>query len=260
MNVYCFASSRAFLDTNVSLACGCILSDLRMPVMGGLQLQAELLARGIDTPIIFITGHADVATAVEAMRRGAFDYVEKPLHGQQLLDRVNAALPQSRECHDEPCNDRRAKRVCLQLRERLQSLVSGVLPMWGQHLDLARGQVGSAINGLSSGFAELSQRLMTDAPQNGQEQSGRAIETIQRAELGLHKITDALLQTQQYRAHLLAEIDSIASTTRNTRAHGCRRTSMDAGSAESPVFTEFQTKKRTSVDALRCVFGGAGGI
>ena len=101
----------------------------------------------------------------------------------------------------------------LQLRERLQALVASVLPLWGQHLGLARDQVGGAIAGLSSGFAELSQRLVTDAPQNGQEQSGRAIETIQRAELGLHKITDALLQTQQYRALLLAEIDSIANQT-----------------------------------------------
>lgn len=101
----------------------------------------------------------------------------------------------------------------LQLRERLQALVASVLPLWGQHLGLARSQVGGAIAGLSSGFAELSQRLVTDAPQSGQEQSGRAIETIQRAEIGLHKITDALLQTQQYRALLLAEIDSIASQT-----------------------------------------------
>lgn len=101
LNVHCFASPMTFLDTNVPLACGCILSDLRMPVMGGLQLHAELLARGIDTPIIFITGHADVETAVEAMRRGAFDYVEKPVHGQQLLDRVNAALEVSRQRHRE---------------------------------------------------------------------------------------------------------------------------------------------------------------
>lgn len=101
LNVLCFASSTAFLDSNVLLGRGCILSDVRMPVMGGLQLQAELVSRGIDTPIIFITGHADVATAVEAMRRGAFDYVEKPVHGQHLLDRVNAALAVSAERYDE---------------------------------------------------------------------------------------------------------------------------------------------------------------
>jgi methyl-accepting chemotaxis protein len=97
--------------------------------------------------------------------------------------------------------------------EGLRALVAGVLPLWGQHLTLARGQVGEAITGLSSGFAELSQRLGTSAAQNGHEQSGRAIETIQRAEEGLHTITDALLQTQQYRGLLLAEIDRIASHT-----------------------------------------------
>ncbi|CDZ93267.1 methyl-accepting chemotaxis protein [Pseudomonas saudiphocaensis] len=100
-----------------------------------------------------------------------------------------------------------------QLLKRLQGLVASVLPLWGRHLGLARTQVGGAISGLSCGFAELSQRLVSDSPQHGQEQSNRAIETIQRAELGLHRITDALRQTQEYRALLLAEIDSIASHT-----------------------------------------------
>lgn len=101
LEVRCFSSSQTFLDQYNPLPCECILSDLRMPEIGGLQLQAELLARGLDTPIIFITGHADVPTAVEAMRRGAFDYVEKPVHGQHLLDRVNAALALSRDRHRE---------------------------------------------------------------------------------------------------------------------------------------------------------------
>lgn len=101
LDVHRFTSSRVFLEQYLPLPCECILSDLRMPEMGGLQLQEELLARGLDTPIILITGHADVSTAVEAMRRGAFDYVEKPVHGQHLLDRVNAALMLSRERHHE---------------------------------------------------------------------------------------------------------------------------------------------------------------
>lgn len=101
LDVQCFTSPQAFLRQYLALPCECILCDLRMPEMGGLQLQAELIERGWDTPIIFITGHADVATAVEAMRRGAFDYVEKPVHGQHLLDRVNAALALGRERHQE---------------------------------------------------------------------------------------------------------------------------------------------------------------
>ena len=93
-----FSSSRDFLSTYVAAnGCECILSDLRMPAPGGLELQAELLARGVETPLIFITGHADVATAVEAMRRGAFDYVEKPVNGRHLIARVQAALARSAE-------------------------------------------------------------------------------------------------------------------------------------------------------------------
>jgi len=101
LDVHCFTSSRAFLNQYVPTSADCILSDLRMPEMSGLQLQAELIERGLDSPIIFITGHADVPTAVEAMRRGAFDYVEKPVHGQRLLDRVNAALALGHERHRE---------------------------------------------------------------------------------------------------------------------------------------------------------------
>lgn len=98
LKVRCYSSSREFLSTYVATGdCECILSDLRMPEMGGLELQAELLAGGVDTPLIFITGHADVATAVEAMRRGAFDYVEKPVDGRRLLERAAAALARCAE-------------------------------------------------------------------------------------------------------------------------------------------------------------------
>lgn len=99
--VVCFDSCQQFLLKYQANTGECILSDLRMPQISGLQLQAELLERGIDTPIIFITGHADVPTAVEAMRLGAFDYVEKPVHGQQLLDRVNAAIELSHARYQE---------------------------------------------------------------------------------------------------------------------------------------------------------------
>lgn len=98
LKVRCFSSSRAFLSSYTTASdCECILSDLRMPELGGLELQAELLARDVETPLIFITGHADVATAVKAMRRGAFDYVEKPVDGGHLIQRVRAALTRCAE-------------------------------------------------------------------------------------------------------------------------------------------------------------------
>ena len=95
----------------------------------------------------------------------------------------------------------------------LQALLGGVLPLWGRHLELARGQVGEAIVGLSNGFAGLSQRLLADAQHGNRLQSGQAIDTIQRAEQGLNQIIAALQQTQTYRASLVEEIGRIASYT-----------------------------------------------
>lgn len=97
--------------------------------------------------------------------------------------------------------------------QQAQGLINKVLPMWNQHLDLARGQLNDAICGLSSGFSELNQRLLQQTPQDAQQPSGMAIETIQQAELGLTQIVSALQQTQSYRATLVQEIGSIASYT-----------------------------------------------
>jgi FixJ family two-component response regulator len=92
LQVQCYSSAQDFLDSYQPSAPECILSDLRMPQVCGLSLQEQLVQRDVDTPLMFITGHADVPTAVEAMRAGAFDYVEKPVHGSHLLERVSAAL------------------------------------------------------------------------------------------------------------------------------------------------------------------------
>lgn len=73
---------------------GCLLLDVRMPGMSGLELQQQLRARGCAFPIIFLTGHGDVELAVQAMKFGAFDFLEKPFKDQKLLDAVSAALRQ----------------------------------------------------------------------------------------------------------------------------------------------------------------------
>lgn len=70
----------------------CLVADIRMPGMSGLELQRELAERGIEIPIIFITGHGDVPMAVAAMKDGALDFLTKPFRDQELLDRVEAAL------------------------------------------------------------------------------------------------------------------------------------------------------------------------
>ncbi len=80
---------------------GCLVLDIRMPGLGGLELQDELLRRDNSMPIIFITGHGDVPMAVEAMRKGAVDFIQKPFRDQELLDRVHKALRTDEERRSE---------------------------------------------------------------------------------------------------------------------------------------------------------------
>lgn len=87
-----FGTAHEFLDAYDPAVPGCLLLDVRLPGMSGLRLQDELIARGVTTPIIFISGHGDLPMAVEAMKKGAYDFIEKPVGDQMLLDRINAAI------------------------------------------------------------------------------------------------------------------------------------------------------------------------
>ena len=94
--VQAHASAADYLDAGLPALeqTGCLLLDVRMPGMSGLELQQALIARGCHLPIVFITGHGDVELAVQAMKHGAFDFLEKPFRDQRLLDVVSAALRQ----------------------------------------------------------------------------------------------------------------------------------------------------------------------
>lgn len=94
---------------------GCLLLDLRMPAMTGLEVQQALAARGIELPVIFVTGHGDVPAAVRALKAGAFDFFEKPFNDQDLLTRILEALALDREIRAE--RQRKSS-----VRERVESL------------------------------------------------------------------------------------------------------------------------------------------
>lgn len=96
ISVETHGSAASFLEKWNPALPGCILLDVRMPEMSGLELQEHLVARGERRPIIFMTAHADVAMAVRAMKSGAFDFLEKPFTDQQVLDRIGRALAQDR--------------------------------------------------------------------------------------------------------------------------------------------------------------------
>jgi len=92
----CFASADAFLAACSPNPAGCLILDVRMPGMSGLQLQDELALRNINLPIIFLTGYADVPMTVGAMHKGAVDFLTKPINGGQLLALVHSALETDR--------------------------------------------------------------------------------------------------------------------------------------------------------------------
>lgn len=96
------ASAEEFLDVVTPAdRPTCLLLDIRMPAMSGLELQQVLREKGIDLPILFMTGHADVSMAVQAMKSGAIDFIEKPFNDQKVLDAVAAAIRKSAEAIDE---------------------------------------------------------------------------------------------------------------------------------------------------------------
>ena len=92
LKVETFPTADEFIASYDPAQLGCLVLDVRLPGMSGLQLQEELLTRDIDLPIIFMSGYADLPMAVEAMRKGAFHFIEKPMRGQTLLDEINAAI------------------------------------------------------------------------------------------------------------------------------------------------------------------------
>jgi len=110
-----FASAQDFLDAYQADWQGCIVLDIRMPGMSGMELHRHLVEQHATMPVIFVTGHGDVPMAVEAMHNGAFDFIQKPYRDQDLLDRINQALAWDEEHRSQ--EDRKRE-----LLERSQSL------------------------------------------------------------------------------------------------------------------------------------------
>jgi len=87
-----YPSAQEFLAAYQASQPGCLVLDIRMPGMSGLELQQQLNLRGAVIPVIFMTGHGDIPMAVEAMQHGAFDFLQKPFRDQDLLDRIQRAI------------------------------------------------------------------------------------------------------------------------------------------------------------------------
>ena len=126
-----FASAQDFLGTKRPDTPACLVLDVRMPGLSGLDLQLKLRDAGIPIPVIFITGHGDIPMSVRAMKEGAHEFLTKPVRGQDLLDAVQKALVSDRELRQErrEANEIHARFESLTPREKevLELVVAGLL-------------------------------------------------------------------------------------------------------------------------------------
>ncbi len=129
--VSCFESAEAFLQARHDAMRGCLVLDVRMPEMSGLELHERLDALGSQLPIIFVTGHGDVPMAVAALQRGACDFIEKPFHNEDLLGRIHRALELDAQLADRRQRDgaiaHRLEQLTQREREVMNLVVAGKL-------------------------------------------------------------------------------------------------------------------------------------
>jgi FixJ family two-component response regulator len=131
LHVETFGSAREFLEFGRPDAPACLVLDVRLPGMSGLDFQRDLAARGIAIPVIFITGHGDIPMSVEAMKAGAVEFLTKPFRGQVLLDAIQKAIDCDREMRAREARivalRARAQTLTPRQREVLELVISGLL-------------------------------------------------------------------------------------------------------------------------------------
>jgi len=145
-NVKCHASPQAFLEAFDPATSGCIVTDIRMPEMNGIELLRHLRENGNLTPVIVITGHGDVPLAVEAMKLGAIDFIEKPFNEDQIVQAVTAGVGESRE------NARRD--------QQRQEIVSRLAELSGREREVLEGLVEGKPNKVIAGDLGISPRTV----------------------------------------------------------------------------------------------------
>ena len=155
LNVRDYPSAPAYLEDG---ALGdCVLADLRMPQMTGLELQQELSRRNSTVPVIVVTGHGDVPLAVTAMRAGAFDFLEKPYDEDVLLDSIHRALAQGRKTQQDQTESRAAAALIAALTSREHEVLDHLV--LGKSNKLIAHELGISPRTVETHRARLQEKL-----------------------------------------------------------------------------------------------------
>jgi FixJ family two-component response regulator len=150
-----FASAAEFLAAYRPEQPGCLVLDIRMPGMSGLELQQQLNLRGAMIPVVFISGHGDIPMAVEAMQHGAFDFLQKPFRDQDLIDRVQRAMERDAAGRDQL---RQLERV----QQRLDSLTPREREVLGLMAQGKQNKVMASDLGVSQRTVEIHRARVMD--------------------------------------------------------------------------------------------------
>lgn len=152
-----YHSAREFLMSFKDTRPGCIVLDVRMPEMSGLELQEHLAARDVKLPIIVITGHGDVPMAVRALKGGAIDFIEKPFNDQALLDRIQHALQDNIEDRSKWAALDHARKGLAQLTKREHEVLERVIK--GESSKRIAAELGLSTKTVEAHRAKIMQKL-----------------------------------------------------------------------------------------------------
>jgi two-component system response regulator FixJ len=155
-----YESAESFLAAFDPARFGCLVLDIRMPGMSGIELQRELTQRGSALPIIFITAHGDIPMAVETVRQGAMDFVQKPFDDTELVAKVQWALADSMERHEE-------EKERVDIRHREASLTAREREVMAQVVDGKANKVIASDLGVSQRTVEIHRARVMEKMQAG---------------------------------------------------------------------------------------------
>ncbi len=173
LNARTFASAREFLDAFQPGMRGCLVLDIRMPGMSGLDLQEKLAQDGAHLPVIVVTGHGDVPITVRAMKSGAFEFLQKPFNDQVLIDAIQAALDKYGEIWNQEDRRDRASRSLATLTRREREVLD--LLRRGKPNKVIAAELGLSVRTVEGHRANITEKM-------GVKSLGQLIELVLKSD------------------------------------------------------------------------------